>query len=220
MYSKPNLAYFPKLKEILKYEGHLGPDSQFLQREVECDHYFNPRTKEGDALRLAEEHFQKLKLALTREASDKKQAAFQAAYLSHYIFDLFTPPHIEETGIALPKMSRARLTIKFVKLVLRDKKTVEDYRHQAFETALWCSVMMRKIKRVLISEQEMAEIQNADIVDWLIPKVKSVYELQLFSEYKRSGWSRKISRPIYAKVLPEAIKSVALAWLGATANDK
>lgn len=94
---------FPLLSAILVHEGismeqtGLGPDA--ILNSVFSDHYYNPRTKEGDAPKQSSFFFSQLQGSIEMKIM-QKVAEKSAAYLAHYIADMSVPFHV--LGISAP----------------------------------------------------------------------------------------------------------------------
>jgi len=219
VFYKPNLQYFPTTKDILEYEGHLGPDHIWLSKAIDNDHHFHPETGTGDALELINYHFKKLSAELAQKEPDRHLTSYHSAYLAHFVADMFTPPHIEEkNNVTEPEYyAKLRIFAKFVRFMLRTRKGKKEFKHQAFETNLWRATFGRKIKIELPEGEplKIAEEIAADPAEYLTPMIRKTYQLKLFTNYKRNGWSKQISRKLRYVVLPRAVTTVAMFWLAA-----
>jgi len=88
---------FPLLGAILLFEGITenltgsGPDA--ILNSVSSDHYYNPKTKEGDAPKQTSFFFSQLKDSIENKWTQVLPGK-SAAYLAHYIADMSVPFHI------------------------------------------------------------------------------------------------------------------------------
>ncbi len=96
---------FPKIREILHFEGMNGPDG--IKRKSpgkdEPWHFIDPDNHdEAPLLKVIHDHITNLAAAL--KTNNRERAAFEAAWLAHAITDGLTPAHhypLEEKLIEL-----------------------------------------------------------------------------------------------------------------------
>ena len=84
---------FPKLKDILHFEGINGPDGVKVKQHGVHDpsHMYDPVNDQGVLPKLIRAHY--LKLVKSLRANDRVRSSFEAAWLAHYVVDGLTPSH-------------------------------------------------------------------------------------------------------------------------------
>jgi len=94
---------FPLLSATLGHEGITrklaGPGPDAILNSVSSEHYYNPKTKEGDAPKQTSFFFSQLKESIEGKITKEREER-SAAYLAHYIADMSVPFHV--LGISAP----------------------------------------------------------------------------------------------------------------------
>src|SRR5665213_2450772 len=82
---------FPELKDILHFEGYNGPDGLKVKSPgvAEPSHFYDPATDTGEVPMHITNHYDGLVASL--KEVDMVRAAFEAAWMAHYICDGLTP---------------------------------------------------------------------------------------------------------------------------------
>jgi hypothetical protein len=85
--------FFPSIKNILMYEGKMGPDGQKFQENVcEQKHFLDPSNPlASPMMEHVWDHYDELVKAL--KSHNKEQSAYHASWLAHGLVDGLTPAH-------------------------------------------------------------------------------------------------------------------------------
>src|SRR4051812_28292720 len=84
---------FPSWPQIKHFEGINGPDGIKTKSPGHHDpgHLYDPETGAGEIPQLIKDHYRNL--VTTLRLKDTVRAAFEAAWLAHYLCDGLTPAH-------------------------------------------------------------------------------------------------------------------------------
>lgn len=230
---------FPKIREILRFEGRNGPDAIKRKSPAQNEpwHYVNPFDDEdGDLHVIIQDHYDELTEALKKKDSTK--AAFEAAWLAHAIVDGLTPAHHYPYEKELQKLRgeeglETRDTI-MRKLILPGAKPGEQMRnnwkmwgpkglmstHGMFELGVATIVAPLKLKRAFPDEKTLAELRKKGIVEMFHQTSKEIAAMDLYIHYYKTGWTPKLARRIRRNLAPQIIQIITLAWYGAFMDAK
>lgn len=238
----PKKAYFPNEHDIIHFEGLNGPDG--IKRKSpgrdEPWHYIDPADHSDDNLRgMIKDHFHNLTVALAE--GNEKRAAFEAAWMAHAIADGLTPAHhypLEEKleqlrdGQGLETRNTRRK-----KIVLPGKTRRHQLRnnwefwgakgvmttHFAFEMGIATALAgAGKLQGTTPNNDELIRVKNDGFMPFFDQALERIYQLKLYEEFYRVGWTRRLVRDTKQLLIPEIIKAITLAWYGAllTAEEK
>ena len=223
--------YFPLQRNILHFEGLNGPDG--IKRKSpgqdEPWHYIDPTDYADDALRqMIRDHLHNLTAALVE---DKQQrAAFEAAWLAHAITDGLTPAHHYPLEEKLEQLRDGEgletRTSHKEKLVLPGKNRRHQLRnnwefwgakgvmttHFTFELGVATTIATGKLPGTAPSGNDIVRVKNEGFLPLFDEALQRVAALQLYEEFYRVGWTRRLARDTKAQLIPEIIRMVTLAW--------
>lgn len=229
--SLPRHEHFPRINQILHFEGLNGPDGVKRKSPGKDEpwHYLDP--KDGLDHQLTEmvtDHLVNLTAAL-RDKNDAR-AAFEAAWLAHAITDGLTPAHHYPLEEKLEQLRagqglETRSTTK-EKLVLPGKTRREQLRnnweywgtkgvmttHLAFELGVATTIAGARIKNADPSGNDLVRVRDEGFLKLFEEAIQRVNALGMYEEFHRSGWTRRLARDTKVILIPEIAKTVALAW--------
>ena len=233
----PKNTFFPTKKEVLHFEGIRGPDG--LKRkspgEDEPSHLYVKGDDEDSLIETMLGHRFNLNRALKN--GDSTRAAFDAAWLAHYVADGLTPAHhIPLHDIANELMSDKEFFKIFgepVKGIMRGDTTFETLknnwkywgvdghmsRHLAFEFGI-ALVAMRSTNKELTPKIKRSELKNVDLEKEFRAAADRIYDLNLYQRFADYGWTPSVAKDIKKKLLPEAIRLTVLAWASALPKEE
>ncbi|RYX78782.1 hypothetical protein EON76_03645 [bacterium] len=230
-HSIPHKTIFPSENAILHFEGLNGPDG--IKRKSpgkdEPWHYIDPANAEDEGLlRIIEDHVHNLTAALVSD--NHERAAFEAAWLAHAITDGLTPAHHYPLEEKLEQMRdgkglHTRTTAK-EKLLLPGKTRREQVRnnwqfwgakgimttHLAFELGVATTIAGQRISDTVPTEEDRARVLEIGVVRLFSEVVEHVAELQLYEEFYKAGWTRRLARDTKKILIPEIVRMVCLSW--------
>lgn len=225
---------FPAIREILHFEGDNGPDG-IKRKSPSVDepwHYINPADpNDRELIDMVEAHVRNLSEAL-REGN-RARAAFEAAWMGHAITDGLTPAHhfplsdkIEELW-GKPKEERLTVIDKNVIRGETHRDTIArnwEYwgakgvfaTHILFELGVAMSIKTTTFPKPLIDITWYHDHDTQTVGDVLLAAVTEVYELNMYEDFWRNGWSAKLARQTRNKLIPIIARTIAFAWYRAS----
>jgi hypothetical protein len=229
MLTHPNS--FPAIRDILHFEGLNGPDG--IKRKSpgqdEPWHYVDPTDPNDNGLRvIISDHMHNLTVALVE--NNPERAAFEAAWLSHAITDGLTPAHhypleekLEELrdGQGLESRNTARK-----KLVLPGKTRRNQFAnnwefwgargvmttHIMFEWGIATTLAAGRMANTEPSGNDMVRMKKEGFIPLFDESLHRITQLELYEEFSRAGWTRRLARETKAHLMPEIVRTVTLAW--------
>lgn len=225
---------FPKIGQVLNFEGPHGPDSAKLKRlrSGQPWHFVNPLDASdtdlhGQILR----HYKALVEALRQD--DDVRAAFEAAWLAHALVDGLTPAHHFPYEAELSRLrggeerdSRkglaGRLYVKgdtISKSVLQSLKLVGPKglltTHAMFEAGAYALILPLSFKKAVPSEADIKSIKADGVIDVFKRTAREVAEFRLYERFYELGWTQPVSRDVRRELAPRMVRMVTLAWYAA-----
>ncbi len=227
----PKNVHFPLTKDILHFEGLNGPDG--IKRKSpgqdEPWHYVDPRDPTDNRLRdMMRDHMHNLTQAL--KTNNRERAAFEAAWLAHAITDGLTPAHhypLEEkiTELRDNESLETRNTIR-KKLVLpgktRGQQLLNNWEfwgakgvmttHYTFEWGVATTIAAGRLANASPSGNDVIRLKQEGFMALFDEALQRIITLQLYEEFSRAGWTRRLARETREHLVPEIIRIVTLAW--------
>ncbi len=223
--------FFPTVKEILHFEGLNGPDGVKRKSPGQDEpwHYLDPADpNDNDLRRIIHDHMHNLTTALI--GSNRERAAFEAAWLAHAITDGLTPAHhypleekLEELrgGEGLETRNTAGK-----KIVLPGKTRRHQLRnnwefwgakgvmttHIAFEFGVATTLAAGRLQDTTPSNHDLDRVLKDGFMSHFDEALERIASLELYEEFTRSGWTRRLARDTKGKLVPEIVRAVTLAW--------
>ena len=189
---------FPKIKDILHFEGKNGPDGIKAKSPAQDEpwHYFNPYNKnDTDVINFIKNHYEALVAAL--RSGNQHKSAFESAWLAHALVDGLTPAHHYPYEQELEKLrgepKNTRSTIK-KKLVIPGNTKTEMIRnnwrmwgakglfttHGTFELGVAMLLMGMSYKRMALKISD-AHIQKIGIDEYYRKKAIGIADLNIYN---------------------------------------
>jgi len=224
---------FPSITKILHFEGINGPDGIKLKSPGvdEPWHFVDPSNPEDMQLReVITMHLKNLALSL--EKNDQVRASFEAAWLAHAVVDGLTPAHhepYEEIMAMLREESGDAMSVK-EKFMLSGGGSAKQFvknnweywgaggvmtTHTLFEGGVATTIKALKFESACPSSNDIVRMKNEGFIAMFDEALASVAALDIYTAYKRKGWTRKIAQQTRRQLVPIIIKMVILAWLAA-----
>lgn len=224
---------FPGIKTILRFEGINGPDGIKLKSPGvdEPWHFIDPANPDDTQLREAiQMHIVNLTAALKKK--DQVRAGFEAAWLAHAVVDGLTPAHHEpddEIFKGLRESTSEKKTVRS-KLVMPGNGSAKEFvrnnwehwgaggtmtTHTMFEAGVATTIKALKFETAIPSSNDIVRMKKQGFSVLFNEALTSVTALEMYSTYKRKGWTRKIAQQTRNVLVPIIIQTVILAWLAA-----
>lgn len=224
--------FFPSSKEILHFEGRRGPDGLKLKSLGidEPEHFINPDETHPALVEEIKNRYFNLKVAIATK--NRARAAFEAAWLAHFITDGLTPAHYYPFHEAVDEMMGEKEFLKIfgkpVGGLMRGNSFREAAknnwkywginglmsRHVAFEVGVNLVVSTTPSSRMIpvISEKDL---ENFDLEREFYTFLNEITNLNLYGRFAKDGWTPKISQEVEKLLIPSILRLITLSWLSA-----
>lgn len=221
-----NHGTFPSLAQILHFEGINGPDGMKVKSpgKSEVAHLYDPLTDRGPIPQLITQHYDGLVAAL--KDYDEVKAAFEAAWLAHYVCDGLTPAHhypldeelakhqLTKTAKNRYKMRTpgepARKTLKKSWAVWGGKGLLTT--HVNFEMGVLAALVGQKIK-VHLDDGKLAHARQVGPVEFFKEEAREIADLRMYERFYQKGWSMELGREVKTILAPVSVQTIATLWL-------
>ncbi len=224
---------FPDIKTILRFEGINGPDGIKLKSPGvdEPWHFIDPRDPGDTELRddIAM-HLKSLAEALGK--NDQVKAGFEAAWLAHAVVDGLTPAHHEpfDEIVAMLREESGDATSVKEKIILPGNGSAKQFvknnweywgagglmtTHTMFEAGVASTIKTLKFEDAYPSSNDVVRLKKDGFMPLFDEALQEVYQLDIYTVYKRRGWTRRIAQRVRRELMPIIIRMVILAWLAA-----
>lgn len=234
----PSGVSFPTIRDILHFEGMNGPDG--IKRKSpskdEPWHYVDP-TNENDTelYRQIDDHISNLTTALSEK--NNTRSAFEAAWLAHAIVDGLTPAHhyplsekIEELW-GHPKEQRTTIRTKnIIPAETKAEQVLKNWEywgakgvftsHVMFEFGVASTISALRFKGLLPNNNQLVRVKKEGVIPLLQEEVWKIYDLDMYTEFQKNGWTRQLARQTRTILAPMIIKTVILAWYYSALKSK
>lgn len=221
---------FPSIKDILHFEGNNGPDG--IKRKSpskdEPWHYIDPaNSKDTTLYEIINNHIYNLSQAL--KTKNRERAEFEASWLAHAVVDGLTPAHhfaldkkIEELW---GKPHDERKTI-FEKNVIRGNGRIDTISknwqywgakgvftaHFAFEWGVATAITGHRFASGEPKPAELKRVEKEGFEAIFKETLYRIYDMKFYDEFINEGWTHDLADRVRGVLMPEIIKTVAIAW--------
>ena len=226
----PKSIDFPKITNILYFEGKNGPDAikRKSPSQDEPWHFIDPTEPNDRALlQMINDHIINLAKAL-RDSNDVR-AAFESAWLAHAVVDGLTPPHhypldkkIEELW---GKPHYERMTTKdknIIKGINRLDTISKNWKywrvggifmgHIMFEMGVISAIDISKFKKSGPKNNDINRLNNEGFETLFVESLNKIHNMKMYDEFSKNGWTMNLAIKTKKVLIPEIIKVVTLAW--------
>lgn len=223
-------AKFPRIREILHFEGNNGPDG-IKRKSPSVDepwHYIDP-TEPGDRalMEMIEEHVYNLSAALRDD--NMERAAFEAAWMAHAITDGLTPAHHFPLGDKIEELwgkpKEERLTVvdkNFIRGNGRRDTVARNWEywgvngvfatHILFELGVAASIKTTTFPKPVIDSEWVKAQHGKSVSEVFSEAVHEVFALDMYHIFWKNGWSAKLARQTRMTLIPIIARTIAFAW--------
>ena len=233
------LADFPKIHQILRFEGKNGPDGIKMKSPGKDEpwHFVNPHGDMTQMETYVKNHIYNLAQALKKQ--DEVRASFEAAWLAHAVTDALTPAHQYPMEDKIIKLSgklpseRDKLHKKMFlpgETWLKSAKINWEYigpkgvmsTHMLYELGvaiLITSVAPRKLAKKP-HKDDLEKVVDGLFMELLEEKINYVADRRYYQRFTLKGWTNRLALETANELLPQISQIVALAWLAAIKESK
>jgi hypothetical protein len=230
---------FPTTLEVLHFEGLNGPDGIKRKSPAKDEpwHYIDPTNANDRSLYdMMNDHIYNLTEALRNE--NRERASFEAAWLAHAIVDGLTPAHHYPLEAKLEELRggqglETRTTTKD-KLILPGKTKAHQIRnnweywgvkgvfttHLSFELGVASTIAPLRFEKSAPSDEQIARLEEVGFEQVFREMLDAIVAMNMYDEFTRLGWTRRLARETGAKLIPLIIQTVTLGWYQAIYNNR
>jgi len=210
----------PPIKQILKFEGINGPDGLKVKSPENNPSHVYEAHLHDESMAPITQHYEGLVKALRDK--DRVRAAFDAAWLAHYVVDGLTPAHHVPLGElkqeAAEKMEAALADdrSRIAAQVRRQWKLWGAKGHYTthfnFEMGLAVALLGTQLK-AKFTPSRLKRARKLGLVDYFRSEVEAVVKLDLYRQFYHQGWTSRIVRACRKKLIPNIIEVLGVIWL-------
>lgn len=219
---------FPSRRQIIHFEGLNGPDGIKAKSPGRHDpsHLYNPATGEGDLPDLIQDHYARLVQALQEE--DMIRAAFDAAWLAHYICDGLTPAHHFPLDYYLAEHAgryKDKRRFKHGIIVTGDTPTDTLRRswalwggkgllttHFNFELGVATALVGHRI-RARFDPAKLATARLVGPIEFFRQEAAAIASLQMYEQFYERGWTAELGWLVRQRLAPQTVQAIGVVWL-------
>ena len=219
---------FPAIKQILHFEGYHGPDGLKVKTPVNPSHFYDPVTDVGELPGLIAMHYKGLVQALMAE--DHIKAAFEAAWLAHYVADGMTPAHhfpFEEKMAELRDGQLVATTVAGKVLAMSENDTyIQAVKkgwqvwgpkglfstHHNFEIGI-AFALIRFTHPGKLDERLLMRARRIGPVEFFKLEAREIAQLKLYERFYAEGWNADIAGIVKTVIAPKASMAIGVIWL-------
>ncbi len=234
----PRGRYFPSSKEIIYFEGVRGPDG--LKRKspgqdepshmLTLDESLQPQDKDMKLLQVILDHRWNLMQALKKH--DDLRAAFEAAWMAHYIADGLTPAHHYPLSDTKEELMTNKEFVKVfgepVKGIMHGRNGLETARnnwlywgaggvmtkHVGFEYGI-VIIAASLPRHALMPKIPKASFKHVDPEQAFLDALEKIAGLRMYERFRTEGWTTQLALETKKVLLPTIAKVIALLWFSA-----
>jgi hypothetical protein len=221
---------FPTSREILRFEGYNGPDGLKSKAGLKYktihdhapSHLYDPASDSGEVPVHIANHYARLVDCLAD--GDRVRAAFEAAWLAHYVCDGLTPAHHFPLEIKITEVverahddieagdvSKVTATVRKNWAIWGPKGHLSTHIVN-FEIGIALALLFFPI-RPEFSEDELARARRLGPVEYFKAEARKVAGLDLYSRFYRSGWTNDIATIVKNTLAPVTARAIGTIWL-------
>ncbi len=226
----PSSRNFPSAQQILHFEGMNGPDGVKRKSPAKDEpwHYIDPTNLNDTALlKVIDDHIINLTNALVD--NNNERAAFEAAWLAHAIVDGLTPAHHYPLGDKIEELwghpKEERTTIKSKNIIPGDTRRDQVSKnwqywgakgvfmtHILFEFGFATTISGLRFKGLVPNNNMLVRVKREGPQSIIREAILTVYQLDMYTEFAKNGWTRRLARLTRTKLAPIIINTVIISW--------
>ena len=229
---------FPGIRSILHFEGKNGPDGLKLKGSKIDNpwHFINPANPDDHALIvMINDHIFNLSEALR----DKNivRASFEAAWMAHSITDGLTPAHhyalddkIEELWGKTHDQRRGLKDRNIIRGINRRDTISKNWQywgaggvftaHLLYEMGVASAIASEKFKTIELDSDDIKQLKAEGYESMFMKSLIKIHSLNIYDNFNKDGWNVNLAIETKNVLVPEIIKSVAMAWYQAILLSK
>ncbi|MBI2416042.1 MAG: hypothetical protein HYV33_05290 [Candidatus Kerfeldbacteria bacterium] len=208
--NQASIEKFPHWSLINTYEGMNGVDGLWLNEKILSSFStYNPDTNQGNGIAAIIEQFDLLAAVPQRSLAD---VAKYSAYLSHIVTDIYTPPH--QHGQLIEPRQRRWYGLWPIR---DDWQEGHQWGHTKFEWMALLRLLTKSFRRGRLNKSLIRQWQRTSdsrivLQTFFQQQTKAVRRLNIYPEYLRLGWTKRIDISMRRVVIPRIVSTVATLW--------
>lgn len=227
----PAGVVFPAIQDILHFEGSRGPDGIKMKSPGKDEpwHFIDPKTmtKDDRLLHTIDDHIANLADALRDR--NYHRAAFEAAWLAHAVTDGLTPAHHEPLDEQVKDLRASdHRKDKFSSRIIMSgngsgKTFVQNNwqywgakgimtNHALFEAGVATTAKPLRFGDAAVDQHDIDQLKRYGFTALYMEFVRQVDRLDMYEQFKLSGWTHELAKQTSRDLLPTIIRAVTLAW--------
>jgi hypothetical protein len=224
---------FPKLRDILHFEGKNGPDGIKRKSPAKDEpwHFYDPFDEDdSQLLEIMEQHYNELVRELKKGSPER--AAFDAAWLAHAVVDGLTPAHHYPYEEKLQELRGGALherdSIKG-KLLIPGENMSDSLKknwamwgvgglmsmHGMYEMGVAFMLAPLPMKTAKPSERDIEVLVEVGYEEVFKRAAREIALLEMYERFHRRGWTVGLMRDTRNHLGPIIAKTVCLVWYSA-----
>ncbi|HEY1085446.1 MAG TPA: hypothetical protein VGE34_01840 [Candidatus Saccharimonadales bacterium] len=225
---------FPRISEILHFEGSRGPDGVKLKSPGKDEpwHFIDPSdvNDTNELFTAIADHRENLTEALV--AKNHERAAFEAAWLAHAVVDGLTPAHhepLDEQTEHLKHADEKKYKVRS-KVIMSGGGSAGQFlannwdywgakglmtNHTLFEAGIAVAAKPLKFTRATLSQHDFDSLDAKGFLTVYGSMIKEIASLDMYEQFKQTGWTTRLAQQTTGVLLPTIVRAVTLAWYDA-----
>lgn len=228
-----DVSSFPKIKDILHFEGKNGPDGIKRKSPAKDEpwHFYDPFDEDdSQLLELIAGHYNELVKQLKKGTPER--AAFDASWLAHALVDGLTPAHHYPYEEKLKELRgggmHTRDSIKNKIIIPGDTKRDSLKKnwamwgagglmsmHAMFEAGVAIIIAPLAMKAAKPTEADIENFIEIGYEEWFKRAAREIALLDMYERFHAKGWSPRLVRDVRNHLGPIIIKTITLIWFSA-----
>ncbi len=230
----PDNSIFPKIRNILQFEGRNGPDAIKRKSPAKDEpwHYYSPFDESDSGLiELIQGHYDELVNQL--KLGNFEHIAFESAWLAHAIVDGLTPAHhypyeSELTELRGGKGNDTRNSVKEKLLIPGETKreiVKNNWKmwgpkglmstHGFFEIGVATLIKPLTFNEAIPKSKDIKRVQEIGVTELFKQSAREIAVLDMYENYYKKGWTPKLAWQVRHKLGPIMSQTVTLSWYAA-----
>lgn len=224
---------FPKIRDILHFEGKNGPDGIKSKSPSKDEpwHFYDPFDADDSQLtEILEKHYIELVKQLRKGSPER--AAFDTAWLAHALVDGLTPahhyPYEEELSQLRGGSVHERNSVKSKLMIKGDTKRDSAKKnwqlwgvgglmstHALFEAGVSVIMAPLSMKSAKPSDGDIQTMLDVGYIEYFKRSAREIALLNMYERFTNRGWTPGLVRDVRTDLGPIIIRTVTLVWYSA-----
>lgn len=225
---------FPVIRDILHFEGIRGPDGVKLKSPgIDEPWHFIDLNDLSDTRLMDHIVNHRNSLVQAIRQSNYEKMSFEAAWLAHAVTDGLTPAHqvpYQEIMDALRGATETLSKSVRSKAIMPGNGSAKTFiknnweywgfggvmtSHTLFEGGVATTISPLRFRPNMFSNDNIYELMSRPFQEVIMESIIEVAALDMFEEFKKTGWTLALARQTRRRLLPIIVRTVTYAWYSA-----